>query len=106
MKHYPLHRNRQISNLLEPVSTFLSEEGCKHIYGLYLSEEIEGDKYGNTKATYRLHATDAHNIEMALAYDINCPKCGKRLKQIGRCLSYHDLGLYECPECKARRKAK
>ena len=41
-----------------------------------------------------------HTIEMALAYDIKCPCCGSNtLKQVGRCLDSHELGLYECPVC-------
>ena len=41
-----------------------------------------------------------HNIEMALAYDIKCPRCkGNNLKQVGRCKDFYTLGLYDCPVC-------
>lgn len=48
---------------------------------------------------YRLHAKHDHTQEMALAYDIQCPKCSGRLKQIGRQLSFNELGLYTCLTC-------
>nr|DAG54504.1 MAG TPA: terminase large subunit [Bacteriophage sp.] len=46
-----------------------------------------------------------HTIEDALAYDIKCPECGHRntLRQIGRVLDMHNLGLYKCPCCDKQR---
>ncbi|MPN42162.1 hypothetical protein SDC9_189718 [bioreactor metagenome] len=66
---------------------------------LYLSDEIHKDENGKLTKYYRLHAKDPHNEEMALVYDINCPKCHNIMKQVGRTLNYHDLGLYECKSC-------
>lgn len=55
---------------------------------------------GDVHRFYRLHAAQPHSIDMALAYNIKCPKCHTHLlKQVGRCLNYHDLGLYKCPVC-------
>ena len=47
-----------------------------------------------------------HTIEMALRYEINCPECNSgRLKQVGRCLNSHELGLYICPVCEKRKSS-
>ena len=49
---------------------------------------------------YRLHAKKPHTVEMALQYDIKCPRCRVRdMKLVGRCLSSRDLGLYKCRVC-------
>jgi len=67
---------------------------------LYLRDEIHKDDHGKLHKYYRLHAKQAHNIEMAFAYDIHCPNCkSSMLKQIGSSLNYNELGLYRCPVC-------
>lgn len=66
---------------------------------LYLKDELAKNEEGRVKKFYRLHAKKEHTQEMALAYDIQCPKCSGRLKQIGRQLSFNELGLYTCPAC-------
>ena len=51
-------------------------------------------RMGQNHRFYRLHAMNPHTIEMALAYDIKCPCCSNNtLKQVGRCLDSHELGL-------------
>lgn len=69
-------------------------------YDLYLTTEFAEGAVGHPKRYYRLHACSPHTIEMALAYDVKCPRCGAAtMKQVGRCRDYHTLGLYECPVC-------
>ena len=66
---------------------------------LYLKDEFARNEQGHLVRYYRLNAVKNHTQEMALAYGINCPNCGSRLKQIGRQLSFNELGLYSCPCC-------
>ena len=66
---------------------------------LFLEEHLIKDEHWHIYCRYRLHSKKPLNIEEALALDIKCPKCGGRLKQIGRCLNSHELGLYRCPSC-------
>ena len=60
------------------------------------------DENGRMRRRYRLHSDKPLSIETALTYDIDCPHCGARLRQVGRCLNAHDLGLYACPACDKR----
>lgn len=48
---------------------------------------------------FDLDARDWHTPEMALTYDIKCPKCGALLKQVARQNSGTELGLYTCKVC-------
>lgn len=103
MSTYPLRANKADWRSLRPQSTFYSEDYIRDHYDLYLTTEFVTDEHGETHSYYRLHATSPHSIEMALAYDIKCPKCDYHtLKQVGRCLNAYDLGLYECPTCNKR----
>ena len=98
--NYPLNSLNKEGSLLQSHHSYYSDECAQSHCSLYLSDEFEGDAYhNNIKSLYRLHAKEPHNIEMALAYDIKCPHCSGQLKQVGRQLNYHDLGLYECPAC-------
>ena len=100
MDNYPLHQNKFNPNALEPTSCYITEEYIEKQYKLYLTTHYTRSEDGNVHRTYRLHAVDPHSIEMSLVYDIKCPKCRTHLlKQVGRCLNYHDLGLYKCPVC-------
>jgi hypothetical protein len=71
----------------------------KQTQDLFLRSEIVDHGYGKLTNAYRLYAKEPHTIEMALAYDIECPECRHDLKQIGRCVNSHKLGLYRCPAC-------
>ena len=100
MSNYPLRANKYNWRSLEPQNTFNSEEFTRDHYDLYLTTEHIADSHHNVRRYYRLHANQPHSIEMALAYDIRCPLCNSHImKQVGRCLNAHDLGLYECPVC-------
>ena len=68
-------------------------------YDLYLTEQLDRNENGKSQRNYRLHARAAHTPEMALAYEIKCPKCGNTLKQIARQRTLTDLGLYTCKCC-------
>lgn len=60
---------------------------------------FSANEQGELQEYYRLHARDWHTPEMALAYDIKCPKCGAILKQVARQNSGTELGLYTCKVC-------
>lgn len=100
MGNYPLIKSNKEGTYLHPQCTFYSDEYAEKICTLHLREEIHNDENGKLRKCYRLYAKQPHNIEMALAYDIKCPKCSRgMLKQIGRCIDSHMLGLYSCPMC-------
>ena len=99
MANYRLIKMNKKSALLHPVSTFYSDEYAEQTQDLFLRSEIVDHGYGKYTNAYRLYAKEPHTIEMALAYDIECPKCGHDLKQVGRCVNSHKLGLYKCPAC-------
>ena len=104
-KIYDLIHNKNDRSMLNAAPTYISESGAQERLSLYLSEDlVEDDRSHKYLSRYRLHAMQPHNIEMALAYDIYCPKCGHRLKQIGRCRNSHELGLYACPEYDRRKR--
>lgn len=98
MANYELNRVKG-TNVLLPKDNFITDEYADEHFELYLREHLYKNANGNISAHYRLKAMKPHSIEMALAYDINCPKCGYRLKQIERCRNSHELGLYTCPAC-------
>ena len=95
---YPLHGQKK-GNYLTASSSSYSEEYAQRMCDLYLSDEVHRNEKGRMQKYYRLHAKHDHTQEMALAYDIQCPKCSGRLKQIGRQLSFNELGLYTSPAC-------
>lgn len=97
MSNYDLKATKG-SNTLIPISTSFTDEYADRLE-LHLREELIEDSTGRIRSRYRLHASKPHTIEMALAYNITCPKCMNTLKQIGRCRNFHELGLYYCPEC-------
>lgn len=89
-----------------PHETYYTDEYAESMCKLWLKDEIVKDERGDLHRYYRLHASQPHNIEMALEYDIQCPKCTHALKQIGRCLNSHELGLYHCPVCDGEKKRR
>lgn len=98
--NYPLMRlNKKDRDQLTPQNTFYSEEYCKAMCDLYLTEEHHRNEKGHIQKYYRLHAKNDHTPEMALAYDIKCPKCSNMLKQVTRQNTYTELGLYTCKHC-------
>lgn len=102
---YPIQVSKHDWCSLEPqTNTLYSEQYIADHYDLYLTQEFVPDNSGNTRRYYRLHAKHAHSTEMALAYDIRCPRCGVNvLKPVSRCIDFHTLGLYECPVCDRKR---
>jgi hypothetical protein len=100
MANYPIRVVNKEKTLLHPSSSYYSDEYAENNCDLFLRSSVEQDEQGKLHKYYRLHAKHAHDTEMALAYDIQCPKCRVgMLKQIGRQLSYNELGLYRCPVC-------
>lgn len=96
---YPMSRNKKNPDMLNGTSSYYSEEYAKRMCNYYLKDEFQKDSKGRIQRYFRLHVDKPHNIEMALAYEVYCPVCGKHLKQIGRCNNSHELGLYQCPIC-------
>ena len=104
MANYPLHSTNKEGTLLYGQTSFYSNEYAERMCDLHLRDEVSRDEHGNYHKYYRLHACKPHNIEMALRYDIHCPECSMgMLKQVGRCLNSHELGLYICPDCEKRK---
>ena len=100
MANYPLKATSKGGTLLLPNNSYISDEYAEKTCDLFLRSSVEQDGQGKLHKYYRLYAKQAHNTEMALAYDIQCPECRVgMLKQIGRQLSYNELGLYRCPVC-------
>ena len=100
MSNYNLQKlNKTDRNILTPQNTFYSKEYCDAHCDLYLTEQLDRNENGKSQRNYRLHARAAHTPEMALAYEIKCPKCGNTLKQIARQRTLQDLGLYTCKGC-------
>lgn len=101
MSNYPLRANKYNWRSLTPgTNHYYTDEYTASMYDMYLTDEFIRDKHNNLHRYYRLHAKQPHSIEMALAYDIKCPRCkGNDLKQVGRCKDFYTLGLYECPVC-------
>jgi predicted RNA-binding Zn-ribbon protein involved in translation (DUF1610 family) len=100
--NYPLHKKNKEGNFLEATHSYYSDEYAQAMCDLYLSDELARNEAGRLQNYYRLHAKNIHSPEMELAYDIGCPKCGKHLKQVGRRISFNELGLYTCPACNTR----
>jgi len=100
MANYPLKASNKEGTLLLPNNSSFSDEYAEKTCDLFLRSSVVQDEQGKLHKYYRLHAKQAYNTEMALAYDIQCPECRVgMLKQIGRQLSYNELGLYRCPVC-------
>ena len=100
-KLYCLNADKNNPNILEPKSyPYRDASFIKNTSELYLSEQLTSDQHGHLHHAYRLHAKKPHTVEMALQYDIKCPRCRVRdMKLVGRCLSSRDLGLYKCRVC-------
>ena len=98
---FGLNADKNNPYILEPKSyPYRDASFIKNTSELYLSEQLTSDQYGHMHHAYRLHAKKPHTVEMALLYDIKCPRCRVRdMKLVGRCLSSHDLGLYKCRVC-------
>jgi len=104
MAYYPLRKANNEGSLLRPQHTFCSEEYAENMCNLFLKECVMEDGQGTLHKYYRLHANHPHNHEMALAYDILCPKCRvSMLKQVGRANDCYELGLYICPVCEKKK---
>ena len=90
-QNYPLIPTVKNGTRLHPQHNLCSEEHTRSIYDLYMTRELV------------LHAKNPHTLDMALVYDIECPKCGNLLKQVGHCLNDHELGMYVCPVCDKKK---
>lgn len=100
MANYPLKKMNKEGTLLRPQHSHYSDEYAESVCDLFLADCIVKDEQGKLHKHYRLRAKQAHSMEMAFAYDINCPDCKSgMLKQISRPLNYNELGLYRCPVC-------
>ena len=106
MANYNLHKMGEKRTVLNPVHTYVSDEYAEQEMDLFLRSEIVEHGYARYTNAYRLYAREPHTIEMALAYDISCPECGKTIKQVGRCVNSHKLGLYRCPACDRAKGAR
>lgn len=90
MSNYPLRANKYSWRSFTPETNhYYTDEYTASMYDMYLTDEYIRDRHNNTRRYYRFHAKQPHSIEMALAYDIKCPRCkGNDLKQVGRCKDF------------------
>ena len=95
---YKLHKNKT-NNFLTASSGYYTEEYAQDMFDLYLQTELIRNEDGKVEKFYRLYAKEDHTQDMALAYDVQCPDCRNKLKQVGRQLTFNKLGLYKCPHC-------
>ena len=95
---YKLHKNKT-NNFLTASSGYYTEEYAQDMFDLYLQTELIRNEDGRVEKFYRLYAKEDHTQDMALAYDVQCPNCRNKLKQVGRQLTFNKLGLYKCPHC-------
>ena len=89
MKNYPLIKMNKEGTLLRPQHSYYSDEYTESMCDLFLRDCLVKDEQGKQHQYYRLHARQAHNMEMAFAYDIHCPDCTAVFEKIfcrGRCL--------------------
>lgn len=78
---------------IEKAAMFVStdKETIESVHSMYLSEVVPNH--------YRLCRTnDKHSFSDESI--IHCPKCGRKMKQIGRPINEKKLGLYTCEKCK------
>lgn len=106
MANYELWKVNKEGTLLRPHDLMMTDEAAEQYAPLLLRSKIVMPEYGKCFNDYQLIAREPHTVEMALAYDIECPECGKHLKQVRRCLNKHELGLYRCPACDRRKGGK
>lgn len=102
MAVYPAFKMNKQGTLIGSTTSTYSEEYAERMCSLYLTDELYRNEEGRMQKYYRLNAKEMHTPEMALAYDLDCPRCKNRMKQVGRQLSANTLGLYNCPVCNKR----
>ena len=102
--NYPLIPTKYDPKKLEDISNYYSEEYTQSRFKLYLTTEYTRDDYGDVRRFYRLHAVDPHRHRYGAGLQHQVPRSARShlLKQMGRCLNYHDLGLYKCPVLRQR----
>lgn len=99
MSIFAMHKLNKEGTLFSTSTTSYTEEYAEHALPIYLSSTLITDNKGMHRRRYRLHSMKPLTIEDALAIDISCPTCHHNLRQIGRSLNAHELGLYACPHC-------
>lgn len=102
MANYPLIPQNEERTLFSCMNAGYSDEYASRVCDLYVSSEVHDMGHGKLQKFYRLHAKQPHSIEMALRYEIQCPKCYHPMQKVSRCNDYHDLGLYTCPTCEKK----
>ena len=99
MANYVLRKMNPEGTLLHPTGTLYTDSYAEQNADLLLRSRLVEGRNGKFLNEYRLIAKNPHTIEMMLAYDIECPECGKNLRLVGRSLNSRKLGLYRCPSC-------
>lgn len=102
MSVYAMHKLNPKGTIFSTSTTSYTKEYADSALPIYLADHLIKDENGRMRRRYPLHSDKPLSIETALTYDIDCPHCGARLRQVRRCLNAHDLGLYACPACDKR----
>ena len=90
-RYYPLASVDSGGNKQVPMFAVTDLKMMQGEISLYLSEI--------TPQHFRLHSRKPMTQKATDSLEIRCPRCGEPMKQIGRQLSFNELGLYSCPCC-------
>ena len=99
MAIYPLAPIMKGSKTLNPHSSFYTKESAQRMCSWYLESHLTKDANGKLYNHYRLHSTEPRTFADFMAYDINCPKCGKRMHPVANALDHYTLAMYTCSHC-------
>ena len=99
MSIYPLAPTKKGSKILKPHNRYYTEESAQQMCNWYLQDQISKDANGKTQVNYRLHSHEPRTFADFRAYDILCPRCGKRMHPVANAIDYHTLAMYTCSHC-------
>ena len=99
MAIYPLVPTMKGNKILNPHNSYYTEEAAQSKCNWYLESHLYKNANGKFQTNYRLHSSEPRTFADFMAYDINCPKCGKRMHPVANALDYHTLAMYTCSHC-------
>ena len=96
IKYHPLVDADTDGTVKVPMFCSTDGETIKKVHSLYLREIVPD--------YFSLFSNKADNKRASGQFEIHCPTCGKKLRQIGGPIDQNKLGLYVCDHCRADRK--
>ena len=91
IKYYPLIDSDSKGREKTPLFFSLNKDTVCKAHKIYLAETVP--KF------YRLCSAKSLSVAVAETYVIDCPCCGKAMKQITNPIDAQRLSLYCCPVC-------